>query len=178
MPQNAYVDGRGLHLKITRVGEYWTCSEVKIARSLVYGTYRMSFTNPDVLEPAVELGFFSMDVHAQSDNYRELDVHVSRWGDPRSKNAEYVLQPYYVAANVHRFEIPAGEIDTTFQWSPGGAAFSTRANGRELTEWKFTAGVPSAEGSHIYFNLCSFGYPKNPLQHEAELVVNRFEYLP
>jgi hypothetical protein len=179
LPQNASVDEQGhLHLKITRLAEQWTCSEVNVARSLGYGTYRITFENPKALEPAVEFGFFNMDVQANHENYREIDFHVSRWGDPHSTNAEYVLQPYYLPVNVHSFEIPPTLITTTLRWSPGQADFSTEGNGKQLAAWKFTAGVPSPVDGSIYLNLCVFGYPKNPLQHEVEFVVTDFSYLP
>jgi hypothetical protein len=179
LPQNASVDDRGhLHLKIARLAEQWTCSEVNVARSLGYGTYRITFESPKALEPAVEFGFFTMDVRASHENYREMDFHVSRWGDTNSKNAEYVVQPYYLPANVHGFEIPPTLVTTTLRWSPGQAAFSTEAHGKQLAAWKFTAGVPSPVDGTMYLNLCAFGYAKNPLQHEVEFVVTDFSYLP
>lgn len=179
LPQNATVDARGsLHLKTLQVEGQRTCSEVNVSRSLGYGTYRLSFTNPKDLEAAAEFSFFNMDVQARTESYREMDFHVSRWGDPSSVNAEYVVQPYYLPANVHAYELPAGPVTITLQWSPGQAAFSSEANGKTLASWKFTAGVPSPSDGHIYLNLCSFGYPRNPLQHDIEIVVNRFVYLP
>jgi hypothetical protein len=37
-----------------------------------------------------------------------MSIEISRWGDHAKKDAQYLLQPYYVAANVHRFNQPAG----------------------------------------------------------------------
>ena len=77
LPGNADVDDHGsLHLHIRRIGSEWTCAEVNVARTLGYGTYRMTFQNPAALEPAVEFSFFAMDVHAPGENYR-------RDGSPR-----------------------------------------------------------------------------------------------
>ena len=35
-----------------------------------------------------------------------MSIEISRWGH----QARYLLQPYYVAANVHRFNEPAGTL--------------------------------------------------------------------
>ncbi len=179
LPQNSFVDASGqLHLKIARVGDQWTCAEVIVARSLGYGTYRMTFQNPKLMEPAAEFSFFTMDVHALTESYREMDFHVTRWGDPMSKNAEYVVQPYYLAANVHSFELPSGQSTAVLQWAPGSAHFQTSAAGAKVAEWSFKAGVPSSSEGRMYLNLCPFGYPKQSLKNEVEFIVSKFEYLP
>lgn len=179
LPQNSFVDTSGrLHLKIARLGDQWTCAEVVVARSLGYGTYRMTIENPKHMEPAAEFSFFTMDVHAPTESYREMDFHVTRWGDPLSKNAEYVVQPYYLAANVHSFELPSGQATAVLQWAPGSAHFQTSAAGAKVAEWSFKAGIPSSSDTRVYLNLCPFGYPKQSLKNEVEFVVSNFEYLP
>lgn len=55
------------------------------------------------LEPAVVLALFTWDYAGGDDNNREMDVEISRWGDPANKNAQYVVQPFHVPANVARF---------------------------------------------------------------------------
>lgn len=37
----------------------------------------------------------------------EMSIEISRWGDPAKEDAPYQLQPYYVGANVDRFNEPA-----------------------------------------------------------------------
>jgi hypothetical protein len=41
---------------------------------------------------------------------QEMSIEISRWGDPAKEDARYLLQHYYVAANVHRFNEPAGTL--------------------------------------------------------------------
>lgn len=40
----------------------------------------------------------------------EMSIEISRWGHPAKEAARYLLQPYYVAANVHRYNEPAGTL--------------------------------------------------------------------
>ena len=49
---------------------------------------------------------FTWDDLGIEQNHREMGIEISRWGDAANKNAQYVIQPYYVAANVVRFTAP------------------------------------------------------------------------
>ncbi len=103
-PRNAWVDDDGhLHLQLVQRDGRWTSAEVALTRSLGYGTYSFIVRDVAHLEPAAVLGLLTWDEEAADQNHRELDVEFSRWGDPAIANAQYVVQPYYVAANVHRF---------------------------------------------------------------------------
>ena len=77
------------------------------------------------LEPAAVLGIFTWDGAAVDENHREMNIEISRWGDPGSKNAQYVVQPYYVPANVARFAAPPGVLTHTLRWEPGRVTLRT-----------------------------------------------------
>lgn len=77
------------------------------------------------LEPAVVLGMYTWDDQNADQNQREMDVEISRWGDPASKNAQYVIQPYYVPVNAFRFMASAGTLTHSFGWEPGRISFRT-----------------------------------------------------
>ena len=77
------------------------------------------------LEPAAAFGMFTWDDLGVEQNHREVGIEISRWGDPANKNAQYVIQPYYVAANVARFTAPAGRLTHSFRWEPGRVSFKT-----------------------------------------------------
>ncbi len=125
-PANVRIDSSGfLHLRIGRKAERWTCSEVILARSLGYGTYLISVQNLAHLEPAAVFGIFTWDELGTDQNHREMDIEISRWGDPADKNAQYVIQPYYVPANVYRFIAPSGLLTFSMRWEPGKASFET-----------------------------------------------------
>jgi len=182
-PNNVWLDDkRAMHLRISREGNQWVCAEVRTTRSLGYGSYQFVLRDTGNLEPAAMLGLFTWDDEAKDLKHTEMDIHVSRLGNPESKNGEYVIQPYQIPSNVYRFEIPRGSVKTGFRWSPGSAAFSTThgegRNGKPAAAWTFTTGIPVPTGERIYINLCEFGYPRIPLQHGAEVVIDRFQFLP
>jgi hypothetical protein len=182
-PANAWTDDAGhLHLRVTRQGDGWACAEVSLTRSLGRGTYSLTVSDVSHLDPAAAMTFFTFDVVAESQRHREIDVEISQWGDPASKNAQYVIQPYYEPANVERFQLPAGPAILSFNWEPRRAAFKSfrgRAKGsRPLSEHVFTTGVPSPGNELIQVNLYAFGKTRIPMQRESEVVIEKFEYLP
>ena len=105
----------------------WTSAEVILTRSLGYGTYSFVVRDTSQLEPSAAFGMFTWDDLGVEQNHREIGIEISRWGDAASQNAQYVIQPYYVAANVARFTAPAGRLTHSFRWEPGRVSFKTVA---------------------------------------------------
>jgi hypothetical protein len=176
-PVNAWVDGEGhLHLRIARQGDRWTSAEISLMRSLGYGAYRMTVREISHLEPAAVLSMFTWDDDGPS---REMNVEIGRWGEPASKNAQYVVQPYYVPANAVRFNAPAGVLTHSLRWEPGRAAFETvRGSGGVVAEHVFTSGIPLPGKEMVHLNLYVFDNKSNPLRQACEVVIEKFEYLP
>ena len=115
---------------------------------------------------------------------REMDIEISRWGEPEDKNAQYVIQPYVVPANTVRFYAPAGTLTYWIDWQPGRVAFKTvrgvhieQAIGRGRGTC-FHIGSSLAGNERIHMNLYVFDNKRNPLQHEFEVVIEKFEFLP
>jgi hypothetical protein len=184
-PSNAWTDTSGaLHLRIAKASGKWTCAEVSLTRSLGYGTYSFVVRDTSRLEPAAVFGMFTWDYSGADQNHREVDIEISRFGDPASKNAQYVVQPYYVPANVTRFTEPSGALTHSFHWEPGRISFKTvrgsqaGAGGRTVAEHVYTSGIPSHGIESIRMNLYVFGKAKIPLENGAEVVIEKFEYLP
>jgi hypothetical protein len=184
-PANAWTDASGfLHLRIARRADQWSCAEVRLTRSLGYGSYRVAVREAANLEPAVVFSMFTWDDLGADQNHREMGVEITRWGDPASKNAQYVIQPYYVPANVARFMAPAGMLTHSIRWEPGRAAFRTvrglvnDSRAPAVAEHVFTSGVPSPGDESIHLNLYIFGVSGEALQNEAEVVIEKFEYFP
>ena len=183
-PANAWTDESGfLHLRIANNDGEWSCAEVKLSRSLGYGSYRFVVRDVSHLEPAAVLSMFTWDEAEAGQNHREMNIEIARWGDEASKNAQYVVQPYYVPANVIRFNVPAGVLTHSFRWEPGRVAFKTvrgaQADGpNAIAEHIFTSGVPSPGGESIHLDLFIFGNETNPLKKDVEVVIEKFEYLP
>jgi hypothetical protein len=183
-PANAWTDSDGcLHLRLAMRDGHWTSSEVILTRALGYGTYAFTVRDTSTLDPAAALGMLTWDEQDGDPNHREMDIEISRWGDPSIPNAQYVLQPYYVPANVARFAAPRGTLTHSFRWEPGRAAFRT-TRGRNamaadvVAQHQFTSGVPSSGTERTRINLYYFRYAPQPPQKDVEVVIERFQYLP
>lgn len=183
-PSNVWTDASGaLHLRISGSKGKWTAAEVKLTRSLGYGTYRFKVQDISHLEPSAVLTLVGWDGVGTEQNRRELDIELSRWGYLKNDNAHYVVQPYYVPTNIVRFRIPAGVFTHSFHWEPGQATFSTDSEsgseGSHLVEQHvFTSGVPAADNQTVRISLYVFNRGQVPLKHENEVVIEKFEFLP
>jgi hypothetical protein len=182
MPPNAWTDANGfLHLRVTKVESHWVSAEIKLSRSLGFGSYRFVVRDVSQLEPAAIFALFTWDELGPP---REMDIEISRWGEPEDKNAQFVVQPYVVPANTVRFDAPAGELTYWMDWEPGRVSFKAMRGSRSnrpydlVAEHLFTSGVPSAGSERIHMNLYAYGNKRRPLQHELEVVIEKFEFLP
>jgi hypothetical protein len=178
--RNAFTDSQGrLHLRIDKVSGEWKCAEVSLPRSLGYGSYSFVVQETSHLESPVVFSMLTWDDLAQDQNHRELDIEISRWGESGGKNAQYVVQPYYVAANVVRFNAPAGVLTYSFRWEPGKIVYRTvRGSSQVVSEHEFTSGIPTPGGESVHINLYFFEFGRSALQNGAEVVIEKFEYLP
>lgn len=179
-PSNVWVDAKGaMHLQTVETSGKWTCAEVSLTRSLGFGTYLFSVRDVSHLDPAAVFGMFTWDYAGGDQNNREVDIEISRWGDPSSKNAQYVMQPSYVPANVFRFSTPAGTITHSFTWKPGQMSFhSVRGAGSTIAHYDFTSGVPSPGLESVRIVLYVYRRGKVLPEKEDEVIVEKFQYLP
>lgn len=184
-PANAWTDQRGfLHLRTAQREGRWTCAEVSLTRSLGYGTYRFVVQSLAHLPPSTVVGLLTYDDDGSEAFANEIDVELSRWGDPKRKSAQYVIQPYYVPENVFRFEPPAGTMTHSFRWEPGSVVFQSAvgvasgAISRPAAEHTFSSGVPVPAKETVRINIYDFHHSQHPSQPPAEVVIEKFEYLP
>ena len=184
-PTNVWTDERGaLHLRISGSPGKWNAAEVKLTRSLGYGTYRFEVRDVSHLEPSAVLTLVTWDGVGSERNRRELDVELSRWGYIDNDNVHYVVQPYYVPANIVRFRVPSGIFTYSFRWEPGQVTFSTTEgsansnSARLINQHVFTSGVPSPVGESVRISLYVFHQGQIPLKNENEVIIDKFEYLP
>jgi hypothetical protein len=194
--RNAWVDAEGLlHLRVAQREGRWTSAEVKLTRALGYGTYAFGVRDSSALDPAVALGMFTWDDSGPEQYHRELDIEIGRWGDPQNKDAQYVVQPEYVAENVFRFLTPTGRLTHSFRWEPGHVSFrSTRGPAPSempasvVAGREFVSGVPVPGGEAVHINLVYFRVRKSDhapaslsprlLEKDAEIIIETFQYLP
>jgi hypothetical protein len=184
-PANVWTDERGaLHLRISGTPGKWSAAEVKLTRSLGYGTYRFQVRDVSHLEPSAVVTLISWDGVGTESSRRELDIELGRWGYLEGTNANYVVQPYYVPANFVVFRMPAGVNTHSFRWEPGQVTFLTVAGsgdnttGRVINQHVFTSGVPSPERESVRIALYVFHRGHIPLKNENEVIIDKFEYLP
>jgi hypothetical protein len=184
-PANVWTDERGaLHLRISGSPGKWAAAEVKLTRSLGYGTYSFQVRDVSDLEPSALLTLITWDGIGTESNRRELDAELGRWGYLDNDNVHYVVQPYYVPANFVTFRAPPGAYTHSFRWEPGQVTFSTVAGssntggGRVINRHAFTSGVPSPEGETVRIALYVFHQGHIPLKNENEVIIDKFEYLP
>lgn len=186
-PANAWVDRSGfLHLRVSKRANHWVNVTATLSRSLGYGSYKFVVHDVSQLEPAAVFALYTWDELGPP---REMDIEISRWGEPQDKNAQFVIQPYVVPANTVRFDAPAGPLTYWMDWLPGRVAFKTTlgsasngsasgGNSAIVAEHVFTSGVPSAGNEKIHMNLYVYGNQRHPLQNEFEVVIEKFEFLP
>src|SRR5262249_57639832 len=113
------------HRPVPRRDGRWTSADLQLTRSLGYGTYSFDVRDTSELDPAAALSMYTWDALGSNQNFRELTIDVSRWGNPGNMNGQYVVQPERVPANVFRFAIPAGPATHSFRWEPGRVLFKT-----------------------------------------------------
>ena len=162
----------------------WYCAEVNLTRSLGFGTYQFVVHDTAHIGPSAVVSMFTYDEVSVDDSRRELDVELSRWGNPAGKNAQFVVQPFYVPENVVRFDAPSGPVTYTFRWQPESAAFkairgsSPGASAPAISQHVFNSGIPQATGQTVHLDVYNFHLSGSSLQQPVEVVIEKFEYLP
>jgi hypothetical protein len=184
-PDNAWTDSSGaLHLEIRRKVGRWSCAEVVLNRSLGYGTYVATLRDISHLEPAAVFSMNTFDDWGGDQHYREMDVEISRWGDPANKNnAQYGVQPFYLPGNVFAFKAPSGPLTHSMRWESGRVSFKTAGgtgniDGPLFAQHDFTSGIPTPGQEKVQLFFYVVTSDKSPLQKGGEIVVEKFEYLP
>src|SRR5258705_1250591 len=184
-PANVWTDEKGaLHLRISGSPGKWAAAELKLTRSLGYGTYNFQVRDVSHLEPSALLTLITWDGVGTENSRRELDVELGRWGYLENTNVHYVVQPYYVPANLVAFRVPPGPYTHSFRWEPGKVTFTTLAGsgnttgGRVVNQHVFTSGVPAPEGETVRIALYVFHQGHIPLTKENDVIIDKFEYLP
>jgi hypothetical protein len=178
-PSNISVDGQGaMHLRISKTEKDWSCAEASLTRNLGYGTYEFVVRRLDTLEPAAAFAMFTYDYASGALFNREMGIEISQWGDPSKANGQYVLQPYYVASNVHRFHVPGGTLTFSLRWEQDRVTFRTLRGSIQVSEFVFRAGVPSPGIESVRLALYVFREAAVKLQRPMEVVIERFTYFP
>jgi hypothetical protein len=184
-PENVWTDDKGfLHLRIQERNGVWLCGEVSLVRSLGYGSYVFVVRDTSHLGPSAALGLYTADDFRTSDKPGEMDIELNHRSIGDSKNAQYVVQPFYMPENLVRFVTPDGVLTHTLRWEPGRASFktvrgsTTDPNAAKVAEHIFISRVPSADKETAHIDLYIHRRSNDwPLKQE-EVVIERFEFFP
>jgi len=175
------VDERGLTLRVfERDGRYY-CAEVVSAAHLGYGTYRFDVaSNVNRLAADLVLGLFTWsDDPGAEGTHKELDIELSRWGNPENDVAQFVVQPYTKPENIRRFALPATATGSThaFDWTPSRVHFSSAISGHIVRDEVFTSRIPTPADENARMNLWISG---RRVKHEGdfEVTIRRFAFTP
>jgi hypothetical protein len=184
--ENASTDSTGaLHLRIIKKSGNWICAHVLLSRSLGYGTYTFVVRDTSHLEPSTILSMETYDEWGGDQHYREMDIEVGRWGDAQNiYNVQYGIQPFFAPGNLAQFTEPSGTLTYTMFWEPGRATFklvrgsSARTGSPVVYQHVFTSGVPTPGKEQLEFMFYVVASDQSPQQNDAEVVVEKFQYLP
>lgn len=155
--QDVFVDGSGLHLKVSQHedDQKWYSSEVYLPGSLGYGKYTFDInSHVDQLDQNLVAAPF-----LYQDDTHEIDIEHSLWsGETGAKNLFYTVQPYNKAGNQQSIAsiFSDGVFQDIIDWQPDKINFSTKQNGNEISSFTYTT---STDGTTDNFN------PGNELVH-------------
>lgn len=187
--RTVWVDELGfLHLTIRKVNGKWLCSEIVALDVLGYGNYSFQLaSNLDQLDPNAVLGLFTWRSSGGKHN-NEIDIEISRWGDPFNQNTQYVIQPYSIPGNIYRFNVDQnGEYCThEFLWMPETIYFhsyhghySKTDDYPEIKSWIYTKSmIPNSSKTHVRINLWLNNPSGTRNRRDIEIVLKSFNFTP
>jgi hypothetical protein len=179
-PDQVWVDAEGrVHLRLQKKDGVWRASEMMAKKDAGYGTYRFSASaSLRDLDPNIVFGFFTWDRNPGFFN-REIDIEISRWGNPEGNDGWFTVQPYDKPGNQHAFTLPEADSYTfEMRWNKDSVEFSLFTEGRLAENWIFRQSVPDPGRARLRINLWLFQgrAPKGPGPYEV--VISDFSYLP
>ncbi len=187
---NVWVDSQGqLHLKITRDSRRWYCAEIVSEKSFGYGKYLFYLAGrTDELNENVVLGFFTWETSPENNN-REIDIEFARWGNVKERNTQFVVQPWDLPENIHRFDMRIGNSNSThsFEWRKDSIFFQSvlghYANPPDdshiIESWNYVGTnipEPGNEKARIVLWLAGGNPPSD--NKEVEIIIKKFEFIP
>jgi len=192
-PTCVWVDGAGaMHLTIRKIGGAWYSTEVTLEEDLGYGDYVFTILgHPDTWHPRAVAGLFLWEYGPCYDPaylwwnpHNEIDVELSRWGNPANDVAQFVAQPYDYPGNLVRFDPTAGDperVSYAFRWLPDRVEFRSwrggpgdESTGTLIHTLTYTGPhVPRPDRPRVHVNFWQFDGPPDV---DQELVVEAFTF--
>ena len=192
---HVWVDGDDLHMTIRRAGSAWASTEITLEEALGYGDYVFTTRGRlDTLADNVVLGLFLWQYppcylgHNVWNQHNEIDVEISRWGDPANDVAQFVVQPWDFPGSIDRFDIayqPDELVSYAFLWLPDRIEYRAWRGGPDdespatlIRSWTYAGPhIPRPEQPRVHINLWRLG--DAPSDGEAqEVVMPAFAFTP
>lgn len=194
-PSSVWVDGSDrLHMTIRNVSGAWYSTEVVLEDTLGYGDYIFTTVGSvDTLDPGAVLGMFLWQYGPCWDAawlwwnpYNEIDIEISRWGNPSREIGQFVAQPFDWPGNISRFDAFWGDGELAshaFRWlrdrveyrSWRGGPFD-ESPGNLIHSWTYSGPhIPRPEQPRVHINLWQFEEPPGTGQ---EVVFDDFIFVP
>jgi len=177
-----------LHLRIEKRRGHWYAGEVWTEQALGYGEYSFLLEGDvDRINENAVLGLFTWD-DAEGENHREIDIELSRWGDPENENSQFVVQPFDREGNLERFEtVLSGSVSRfRFDWQAEQVRFLAQRGSADepdsadvILEWLYTGpDIPSPGDARAHINLWLLNGDAPGDGEPVEVVISEFRHEP
>jgi len=150
-----------LVLQFKKNGDYWEASEVRIVNpdgsTFKYEDYSFHVNSVKVKDSAnivisnvlpanIVLGLFTWDPtddYSTNRNYNhEVDIEISKWGDPNNKDVQFLIQPppgypqkysFYSRTDTNTYD--QSDQLNSFDWLPNKISWSSTAGGGQTHKY-------------------------------------------
>lgn len=171
----AWIDAQNrMHLTVSKDKGKWKCTMLNSQYAYLYGTFTWTVASP----------VYTFDKNSvvglctYLDDYHELDIETSRWGETKGKQLWYSVQPAKIDGNSKGYLVPSSIKGTNtvykIEWKPDYVRFtSTQANGKIISDYNYTnvSGIPQQPES-VIMNLWLMAPPSNG--KNIELIISDF----
>lgn len=172
----AWIDNKDrLHLTIVKDNGKWKCTMLNSEYTYLYGTFTWTVASP----------VYNFDKNSvvglctYLDDYHELDIETSKWGETNGKNLWYSVQPSKIKGNCQAYFVPSNIKGTNtkyrIEWKPTYVRFtSMQTNGKIIADYNYTniSGIPKQPES-VIMNLWLVSPPSNG--KNIELIISDFK---
>jgi endo-1,3-1,4-beta-glycanase ExoK len=171
----AWIDNQNrLHLTIVKDKCKWKCTMLNSQCTYLYGTFTWTIDSPVYCFDKNSV----VGLCTYLDDYHELDIETSRWGETRGNQLWYSVQPSKIEGNSRGYLVPSRVTGTKtiyrIEWKPDYVRFtSMQANGKIIADYNYTnvSGIPKQPES-IIMNLWLMAPPSNG--KNIELIISDF----
>jgi endo-1,3-1,4-beta-glycanase ExoK len=171
----AWIDNQNrMHLTIVKDKGTWKSTMLNSQYAYRYGTFTWTVASP----------VYTFDKNSvvglctYLDDYHELDIETTRWGETRGNQRWYSIQPAKIKGNSKGYLIPSSIKGTNtiyrIDWKPSYVRFtSMQANGRVIADYNYTnvSGIPQQPES-VIMNFWLMAPPSNG--KNIELIISDF----